>query len=367
MEEKREAGEIGKGEFLSQNDYNQIFKEIEKYGAIVENDEQVLHDFLTQFYDSAAHVPKEVLLQSEVDEARIIEQWLRQKRGTKVQLQIPKRGQKKDLVEMAATNAVDTLATLRQQWASDRSKHTTAMNELKESLDLPAQPTRIECYDIAHTQGKHTVGSMVVFVQGAPRKSDYRKFNVQTVGNDDYGAMKEVLSRRFSKYKEAQGGELHDAKAIVTKKKDLAWSLLPDLLLIDGGKGQLRMAREVLAEFELEDDVPVAALAKREEEVFVPNKLQSVLLPRRSQGLYLVQRVRDEAHRFANSSHRKQRAKAGTASILDSIPGIGPKRRKLLLDRFDGLGGLRSATVEEIASVPGIPVDVAESLKSHLD
>lgn len=332
-----------------------------------EEDKQVLHEFLTQFYDTAAHVPKEVLLQSEVDEARIIEQWLRQKRGTKVQLQIPQRGQKKELVEMAATNAVDTLATLRQQWASDRSKHTTALNELKESLDLPSQPTRIECYDIAHTQGKHTVGSMVVFVQGAPRKSDYRKFNVQTVGNDDYGAMKEVLTRRFTKYKEAQGGELHDAKDSITRKKELAWSLLPDLLLIDGGKGQLRMAREVLAAFDLEDEVPVASLAKREEEIFVPNKPISVLLPRRSQGLYLVQRVRDEAHRFANSSHRKRRSKAGTASILDAVPGIGPKRRKLLLDRFEGLEGLRAATVEEIASVPGIPVDVAEAVKGHLD
>ena len=332
-----------------------------------EEDKQVLHEFLTQFYDTAAHVPKEVLLQSGVDEARIIEQWLRQKRGTKVQLQIPQRGQKKELVEMAATNAVDTLATLRQQWASDRSKHTTAMNELKESLDLPSQPTRIECYDIAHTQGKHTVGSMVVFVQGAPRKSDYRKFNVQTVGNDDYGAMKEVLTRRFTKYKEAQGGELHDAKDSITRKKELAWSLLPDLLLIDGGKGQLRMAREVLAAFDLEDEVPVASLAKREEEIFVPNKPISVLLPRRSQGLYLVQRVRDEAHRFANSSHRKRRSKAGTASILDAVPGIGPKRRKLLLDRFEGLEGLRAATVEEIASVPGIPVDVAEAVKGHLD
>ncbi len=332
-----------------------------------EQDENVIQEFLTQFYDSAAHVPKEVLLQSEIDEAKIIEQWLQQKRGTKVQIQIPQRGQKKELVDMAVTNAGDTLATLRQQWASDRSKHTTAMNELKESLDLPSQPARIECYDIAHTQGKHTMGSMVVFVQGAPRKSDYRKFNVQTVGNDDYGAMKEVLSRRFTKYREAQGGELHDAKDIVTKKKDLAWSLLPDLLLIDGGKGQLRMAREVLAEFDLEDEVPVASLAKREEEVFVPNKAQSVLLPRRSQGLYLVQRVRDEAHRFANSSHRKRRSKAGTASILDSIPGIGPKRRKLLLDRFEGLSGIRNATVEEIASVPGIPVDVAESLKANLD
>ena len=332
-----------------------------------ENDETILEEFLTQFYDNAAHVPKEVLLQSEVDEVKIIEQWLRQKRGQKVTIQVPKQGRKKELVEMATTNAADTLATLRQQWAADRSKHTTAMNELKETLNLPRQPARIECYDIAHTQGTYTVGSMVVFVQGAPRKSDYRKFNVQTVGNDDYGAMKEVLTRRFQRYSESMGGELHDMSKIGKVKKDSAWSLLPDLLLIDGGKGQLRMALEVLEEFDLVDEVPVASLAKREEEVYVPGRPTPYVLPRRSQGLFLVQRARDEAHRFANSSHRKRRAKAGVASILDSIDGIGPKRRKLLLDRFGSLDDIRRATVEEIGSVPGIPLDVAENIKAGLD
>ncbi|HFC11446.1 MAG TPA: excinuclease ABC subunit UvrC, partial [Anaerolineae bacterium] len=237
-----------------------------------EKDADVIQDFMTQFYDSAAHVPREVILQSEIDELRIVEQWLKQKRGTKVTIEIPQRGKKKELVEMAVTNASDTLATLRQQWASDRSKHTTAMNELKEALGLPRQPARIECYDIAHTQGQYTVGSMIVFVQGAPRKSDYRKFNVQTVGNDDYGAMTEVLTRRFERYRDTLAGELHDPKQIGKRKKETAWAILPDLLLIDGGKGQLRMAKEVLEKFDLVDAVPVAALAKREEEVFVPDR-----------------------------------------------------------------------------------------------
>ncbi|MCO5187606.1 MAG: excinuclease ABC subunit UvrC [Anaerolineae bacterium] len=332
-----------------------------------ENDETVLGDFLTQFYDSAAHVPKEVLLPGEVEEARIIEQWLKQKRGTKVSLQIPQRGQKKELVDMAATNAADTLATLRQQWAADRSKHVTAMNELKEALDLPTQPSRIECYDISHTQGTNTVGSMVVFVQGAPRKSDYRRFNVKSVTNDDYGAMKEVLTRRFERYKDASNGELTDPNQIGKPRRETAWALLPDLLIVDGGKGQLAMAVEILEQFDLQDEVPVVGLAKREEELFLPNNPVSVLLDRRSQGLYLVQRVRDEAHRFANEGHRKRRSKAGTASILDSIPGVGPKRRKMLLDQFESLDGIRDATIEEIASVPGIPVEVAESVKAHLD
>ncbi len=171
-------------------------------GTEGESDDDVLQEFVTQFYDDAAHIPKEVLLPHEVSEALVIEEWLRQKRSTKVTLQVPQRGVKKQLVEMATNNAADTLATLRQQWAADRSKHVEAMAELQQALDLPAPPARIECYDISHTQGAQTVGSMVVFVQGVPKKSDYRRFNVHTVGNDDYGSMKEVLSRRFQRYKD---------------------------------------------------------------------------------------------------------------------------------------------------------------------
>lgn len=334
-------------------------------GTEEEPDPAVLQDFITQFYDEAAHIPREVLLPHEIEEAQIIEQWLRQKRKQKVTITVPRRGKKRELVEMVTTNAQDTLNTLRQEWAADRSKHVTAMSELQEALGLPHPPSRIECYDISHTQGEQTVGSMVVFVQGAPRKSDYRRFNVQTVGNDDYGAMKEVLTRRFERYREATAGELTDPSQI-GKKKDTAWAILPDLLIVDGGKGQLTMAMEVLATFGLQDQVPLAALAKQEEELFVPGRLQSIMLPRRSEGLYLVQRVRDEAHRFANQGHRRRRSKVGTASILDEIPGVGPGRRKVLLDRFGSLQGIRKATVEEIASVPGIPYSVAQAVKAHL-
>lgn len=335
-------------------------------GTENEEDADVLQEFVTQFYDDAAHIPKEVLLPEDVDEARIIEQWLRQKRGQKVTIQVPRRGRKKELVQMAAKNAEDTLATLRQQWAVDRSRHVEAMSGLQEALHLPVAPARIECYDISHTQGTQTVGSMVVFVHGVPRKSDYRRFNVQTVGNDDYGAMREVLQRRLTRYRESNSGELTDPTLIGKQKKDTAWAILPDLMIIDGGKGQLSIAYNVLSEFDLQDEVPLAALAKQEEELFIPGTLQSVRLPARSEALYLVQRVRDEAHRFANTGHRKRRAKVGTASILDAIPGVGPARRKLLLEHFGNLDEIRKATVEEIAAVPGIPFGVGQAVKSHL-
>ncbi len=336
-------------------------------GTEDEEEAEILGDFLTQFYDEAAHIPKEVLLPNEVEEARVIEQWLKEKRSTKVTISVPRRGMKKDLVQMAASNASDTLATLRQHWAADRSKHVTAMKELQEALVLERPPSRIECYDISHTQGKQTVGSMVVFTQGAPRKSDYRRFNVRTVGNDDYGAMKEVLSRRFQRYADSVAGELHDPSKIGKLRKDTAWSILPDLLIVDGGKGQLSVTRDVLRGFELENEVPIAALAKQDEVIFAPGHPGGIHLDERSEGLYLVQRVRDEAHRFANEGHRKRRSKVGVASILDDIPGVGPKRRRTLLERFGSLDGIRHATVEEIASEPGIPYTVAQSVKASLD
>ncbi len=332
-----------------------------------ESDQEVLQEFMTQFYEDAAYVPKEVLLPAEVEEARIIEEWLRRKRNTKVTIQVPRRGKKRELVEMATANAEDTLAALRQQWAADRSKHVTAITELQDALKLPAPPARIECYDISHTQGQQTVGSMVVFVQGAPQKSDYRRFNVQSTTNDDYGSMREVLTRRFQRYRDTLAGELHDPSEIKPRSdRPTAWAILPDLLLIDGGKGQLAVGQEVLQLFDLEGEVPLAALAKQEEEIFLPDRPQSVFLPRRSEALYLVQRVRDEAHRFANEGHRKRRAKVGVASILDSVPGVGPKRRQLLLKRFGSLEALRDASVEELSAVPGISPEVAESLKAHL-
>ena len=208
---------------------------------------------------------------------------------------------------------------------------------------------------------------MVVFVQGAPYKNDYRRFNVQTVNNDDYGAMREVLTRRFQRYQDTLSGELHDPGKIKARsERPVVWAMLPDLLLIDGGKGQLAVAQEVLRAFDLEGEVPLASLAKQEEELFVPGRTTSIFLPRRSEALFLVQRVRDEAHRFANEGHQKRRAKVGVASILDSIPGVGPRRRQILLRRFGSLEALREASVDEISAVPGIPVDVAMQIKTHL-
>jgi excinuclease ABC subunit C len=337
-------------------------------GAEDADEQAIMTSFVKQFYDDAAYVPSEVLLPSRIEEAFIIEQWLKQKRGTKVVLAVPRRGHKRDLVRMATENAAETLSSLRGQWQADRHKQEQAMAELQEALDLSVAPARIECYDISTTQGTATVGSMVVFVHGVPRKSDYRRFNVRSVQGepDDYASMREVLTRRFTRWQEASKGELAPEDPGAKARKQVAWALLPDLLLVDGGKGQLGVAVEVLKAFDLFGQVPVAGLAKQHEELFLPGRKTPILLPRRSQGLYLVQRVRDEAHRFAITSHRSQRRKVGIASQLDRVPGVGPARRKTLLKHFGSIEAIRAATAEEIAALPGIPVDVAEALKTHL-
>ena len=337
-------------------------------GAEDADEQAIMTSFVKQFYDDAAYVPPEVLLPSRIEEALIIEQWLRQKRGTKVMLTVPRRGHKRGLVRLATENAAETLSSLREQWQVDRHKQEQAMAELQEALDLPLAPARVECYDISTTQGTATVGSMIVFVHGVPRKSDYRRFNVRSVSGepDDYASMREVLTRRFRRWQEASKGELTRDDPGAKARKQTAWALLPDLLLVDGGKGQLNVAIETLEEFDLLGQVPVAGLAKQNEELFVPGRHDPILLPRRSQGLYLVQRVRDEAHRFAITSHRSQRRKVGLASQLDRVPGVGPARRKTLLKHFGSIEAIRAATVEEIAALPGIPRDVAESLKAHL-
>jgi excinuclease ABC subunit C len=337
-------------------------------GAEEEDEQAIMASFVKQFYDDAAYIPPEVVLQSQIDEALIIEQWLRQRRGTKVMLTVPRRGRKRELVRMATDNAAETLASLRGQWQADRHKQEQAMAELQEALDLPLAPARLECYDISTTQGTATVGSMVVFVHGVPRKSDYRRFNVTSVSGepDDYASMREVLTRRLKRWQETSKGELAVDDPGAKARKQAAWALLPDLLLVDGGKGQLNVAVEVLKTFDLFGQVPVAGLAKEHEELFVPARKESILLPRRSQALYLVQRIRDEAHRFAISSHRTQRRKIGIASQLDRIHGVGPARRKTLLKHFGSLESIRAATVEEIAAVPGIPFPVAEAIKAHL-
>jgi excinuclease ABC subunit C len=331
--------------------------------AADEDPASVMGDFIKQFYDQAAEVPPEVLLPHEIEEAQVIEQWLASKRGNKVVLKVPQRGQKKDLVDLVAENAAETLAMLRAQWQADTTKQETALREIQEALGLPAPPARIECYDVSNTQGTAISASRVVFVQGVPRKGEYRKFNIRSVVGhaDDYASMRETLDRRFRRWQESQ-----TEQPLPGQKKDHTWSLLPDLLIVDGGKGQLGVAVEVLEQYGLLGRVPVVGLAKQHEELFVPGRSQSIMLPRRSQGLYLLQRIRDEAHRFAITHQRKRRTKLGIASQLDAIPGIGPARRKALLARFGSLDAIRSASVEDIARVPGIGPELAAVVKAEL-
>ncbi|RME50280.1 MAG: excinuclease ABC subunit UvrC, partial [Caldilineae bacterium] len=318
------------------------------------DDGEVMASFLKQFYDRMQDVPPRILLPNEVDEHLIIRNWLKSKRGASVTLKVPRRGQKRELVKMAAENAIETLAHLKAQWQVAESKQTEALAELREALHLPQDPLRIECYDVSTLQGTHTVASMVVFVRGAPRKSDYRRFKIQTVTGkaDDFAAMQEVLRRRFQRM-QAAAEETAPAPGHPADRAN-PWAILPNLILIDGGKGQLNAALHVLEAFGLREVIPIASLAKKEEEIFLPGQSESIRLPRRSQALYLVQRIRDEAHRFAITYNRTLRRKAGVASLLDSIPGVGPKRRQALLKAFGSVQGIREADVEAIAAVPGI-------------
>ena len=327
-------------------------------------DAEVMAQFVKQFYTEAANVPPEVLLPKEIEEAHIIKQWLNTKRGgAKFEMRVPRRGQPRQLVEMAAENATETLKSLRAQWQADTHKQEEALSELQEAFNLSSPPNRIECYDISHTQGVATVGSMVVFTQGVPDKKLYRRFNIRSVsGPDDFLSMEEALTRRFKRWQAA-----NETSAQPKSKKDASFAFLPDLLIVDGGKGQLSRAVQVLEDFGLTDRVPVVGLAKQEEEVFFPNNPQSLLLPRHSQGFYLIQRIRDEAHRFAITAHRKQRNKIGIASVLDSIPGIGPAKRKALLREFGSVDKIRAASVDELSAVAGINVALAETIKANLD
>ncbi|RPI24384.1 MAG: excinuclease ABC subunit UvrC [Chloroflexota bacterium] len=326
-------------------------------------DTNVMSEFIKQFYDQAPMVPPQLLLPQEVEEASIIKQWLSTRRsGEKVEIKVPHHGQQQELIQMAAENAAETLASLKAQWEADTHRQEQALAELQENLGLPRVPNRIECYDISNTQGTAAVGSMVVFEQGTPSKRLYRHFNIRTVtGPDDFASMEEVLTRRFSRWQAAA-----DVSQAPGSKPDPAFAILPDLLLVDGGKGQLSRAVGVLERFGLTGIVPVASLAKQQEEVFLPGRPVSILLPRQSQGMYLIQRVRDEAHRFAITSHRKRRDKAGIASRLDIIPGIGPSRRKALLSHFGSIEKIQEASLEELKSIPGITDKVAESIKAHL-
>ncbi len=331
-------------------------------GALSADDQELIEAFVKQFYTRSAEIPQRLLLPIDIEGVRIIETWLRQERGGRVEIRVPQRGVKRELVAMAAENAAETLSALKASWEADHQKHVEALADLQTALGLETPPVRIECYDISNLQGTAATGSMVVFERGAPNKSCYRHFSIKSVeGQDDFASMAEVLRRRFRRWKLAV-----EESSRPGGKIDRGFGLLPDLLIVDGGKGQLGSALAVLKEADLDDKVPLVGLAKQHEELFLPAKPDPVLLPRQSQALYLLQRIRDEAHRFAVSYHRKKRSKAVVKSRLDDIPGIGPQRKKALLKAFGDVGTIASADEKSLAGVEGISPALAKTIKAHL-
>ncbi|MGC9469161.1 MAG: excinuclease ABC subunit UvrC [Anaerolineae bacterium] len=331
-------------------------------GGGCDDDEEIVTAFLQQFYTEAAAVPPEILLPSQIAEAAVLEQWLRNKRGDVVYLTVPREGPGRELLNLAKTNAAETLRMLKAQWEMDQHRSEAALQELQEELSLPRPPVRIECYDISTTQGVEVVGSMVVFEHGVAKKSHYRRFKIRTVvGQDDYASMREVLMRRFDRWRRLNEGELMGTRG------SQAWAKLPDLLVVDGGKGQLGMAVEVLETYGLRDQVPVIGLAKRYEEVFLPNRRVPVLFDPSAPAILLLQRIRDEAHRFAITYHRQRRRKRGLASQIDEIPGIGPVKRKALLKHFGSLDAIQKADEAQLQEVPGISEVLAGNIRSHFE
>ena len=321
--------------------------------------------FVKQFYDANPHVPSRVLVQHAVHDADAIQWWLTGKRGTNVLgVRPPAREETKARPNGSRKRRPGARAAPREK-ESVAGGMEGAMPELQEVLGLPRLPERIECYDISNTQGTNPVGSMVVFVDGKRKSSDYRRFKIRTVeGVDDYSMMREVLSRRFKRMARSKE-EATNGVSEPLDPKDQAWQKVPDLVLIDGGKGHLGAALQVFLELGI-DFIPLASLAKENEELFVPQVPEPILLPRDSKGLYLVQQLRDEAHRFAITYHRQRRSKASVRSAVDQIPGIGPKRRRMLLQRFGSVSGIREAAVDQIASIPGMTMPLARTVKEYL-
>ena len=325
-------------------------------GTRDESGDEILARFIEQFYSSASHVPRRVLVPESISREAVIQEWLESRRDGPVEIAIPQRGAKRKLLQMVSDNAAQGLEQLKLKWISDSSRMESAMSELQEQLNLPALPSRIECYDISHIQGTNTVASMSVFKDGKPLSSDYRRFKIKSHdGNDDFASMREVLTRRFSRLKNArEGGE-----------ENASFAASPDLVLIDGGKGQLSSAVEAMLHLGFQD-IQLASIAKREEEIFLPDAAEPVIMPRNSQGLFLLQRARDEAHRFAITFHRNLRGKSSVKSALDLVPGIGPKRRKMLIRTFGSVKGIREASEEQIAAAPGMTEKIARQIKEHL-
>jgi excinuclease ABC subunit C len=375
-------------------------------GGEAQEEPQLVEEFIQQFYDATPDIPRTLIVQHPIEDAEVVETWLTGKRGHRVSILHPQRGDKRRLVAMAAENAAEGLNQRRIKWLSESDKVMQAMTELQEALSLAELPTRIECYDISNTQGTNSVGSMVVFEDGRPKNAHYRRFQIKTVeGPNDYASMQEMLRRRFKRLADerremrnassdddavqgepgpdgassdaAQGrqrrrryaktGALAPEQATTGEQAEpqTSFGLVPGLVIIDGGKGHLNAVQQIFLELGI-TDVPLCSLAKQEEEIFLPHMPEPVLLQRGSQGLYLVQRVRDEAHRFAITYHKQRRSKAATRSALDDAPGIGPKRKRELIRRFGSLAGIREASLADVAEVPGMSDATARKLAEHI-
>jgi excinuclease ABC subunit C len=304
-------------------------------------------------------LPKQVLVPTEPDDPDLYRRWLTEVRGTNVSIRVPKRGDKRTLQETVTRNAKEEFTRHRLRRASDHNSRARALNELQDHLGLPEAPLRIECYDMSHIQGSDYVGSMVVMEDGLPKKSEYRRFKIRSgQGNDDFAAMEEVLTRRLLNY-------LQDREKPASDRGRFSYP--PQLLLVDGGKGQLSVAIRVLETLGLAEEIPTASLAKRFEEVFVPGQSDAIRIPRQSEALYLLQRIRDEAHRFAITYHRQLRGNRMTASWLDDIPGLGPTRRKRLIRELGGVSAVRQTPLETLEALTWLPDAVAQAVhdKAH--
>jgi len=354
-------------------------------------DEEVLSSFLLQYYGRATSIPREIAVPLELPDREDLERFMADRRSSDgatpgqsidapgftlsrpdavrglrrarkstgespVRLGVPQRGERRRLMSLATRNAEEMLAREQARWLADQGKTLAALEELAEALSLPTLPARIECYDISNIQGSDTVGSMVVFADGKPRTGEYRRFRIRTVeGPNDFASHQEVLRRRFRAVKTGDEGGAEERR----------WAM-PDLVLIDGGRGQVSAAKAVLDELGLHD-LPLAGIAKEREELVLPDRPDPVLLPTTSQALYMVQRIRDEAHRFAITYHRDLRRKASVRSKFDDLPGVGPRRRAALLRVFGSLKRVREAPLEQVAAVPGIGPNLAAKIKAQLE
>jgi excinuclease ABC subunit C len=318
-------------------------------GIYDESPREIMTSFAKQYYASASDTPPLIVLQHPVDEPAVLSQWLKQQRGGRVKLQVPQRGPRKRLVDTVVENAARSM-----QLARARQTNTGAiqagLQELKDVLRLPRMPLRIECYDVSNIQGTLAVASMIVLEKGLPKPPHYRRFRIRTVpGADDYAMIQETLRRRFKRGVTGEG----------------AWAIVPDLILIDGGNGQLNAALEVRHDLGL-DSIPMASLAKENEEIFISGEANPLCLAKDSPALHILQRARDEAHRFAISYHHKLRSKAAVASALDGIPGIGPRRKKALLKKFGSVEAIRDASLEELARTDSMTPTLAQKVKEYL-